>query len=491
MNPFTLYQDDGSSDPQYRATVESVKASIARPPCECDDCQNGFYTVKEQYSPGLSYRRRLFDEEAERCVLSAGEDIHRRQASLTKRINIYGDVLLNRWKKRSQAKRGALLKEAAPELEEDQWLLPRYIYLRERLYIHARSPTRRRQLLLPWLNVQVMKTNPAVLFALLHYRTAYSPQHWAAFDSRQLTLGWAAGFFDVDFSAKCVVMYGDQYGSLVDWEEKAAHRADTLGFPRAMLVLEAQAFLMEVLCSVVERILDGVDPSQPSRVEKWRDLVSHEAFRETGVVEFWSPYTNQAFSQPPEFDSNYLLTLAKTRLDETRDHLWYLQCDAAYMRRHQNTIGFLKREASANTQEALTEDPLDWCLVQLRAKPDDQRAFDHAMLFAMLQDHLSSNPSERKRLDEIIYQTLSDLSICHEMLLAVRFHRPQNAARTVQEVSATEDRESWKPRRSESYKEDLGLLQDIGTSLIRDFYLAKPLSKNCINPQEEIVTIER
>jgi hypothetical protein len=35
--------------------------------------------------------------------------------------------------------------------------------------------------------------------------------------------------------------------------------------------------------------------------------------------------------------------------------------------------------------------------------------FDHAILFAMLQDHLSSNPPERKRLDETIYQTLSDL----------------------------------------------------------------------------------
>ncbi|KAH7116366.1 hypothetical protein EDB81DRAFT_819176 [Dactylonectria macrodidyma] len=57
--------------------------------------------------------------------------------------------------------------------------------------------------------------------------------------------------------------------NMVDWEEKAAHRADTLGFPRATLVLEAQAYLMGVLCSIMERILDGVDPSQPPRVEKW------------------------------------------------------------------------------------------------------------------------------------------------------------------------------------------------------------------------------
>lgn len=66
-----------------------------------------------------------------------------------------------------------------------------------------------------------------------------------------------------------------------------------------MLILKAQAYLMEVLCSIMEKILDGVDALQPARVKKWRDLVSHEAFRDTGAVEFWSPYTNQAFSQPP------------------------------------------------------------------------------------------------------------------------------------------------------------------------------------------------
>ncbi|KAG5744545.1 hypothetical protein H9Q70_012752 [Fusarium xylarioides] len=103
MNPFTLYQDDKSSPPQYSATVKSVEASIAPPPCKCVDCQNGFYTVKGQYNPGLSYHRRLSNNEAKRSVLSAMGDIHYHQ-----------------WKKRSQAKREALLKEAAPELKEDQ-----------------------------------------------------------------------------------------------------------------------------------------------------------------------------------------------------------------------------------------------------------------------------------------------------------------------------------------------------------------------------------
>ncbi|EWZ30353.1 uncharacterized protein FOBCDRAFT_281813 [Fusarium oxysporum Fo47] len=200
--------------------------------------------------------------------------------------------------------------------------------------MHARSPTRRRQLLLTWLNVQVIKTDLAVLFALLHYRTAYTPQSWAAFNSRQFTLGWAAEYFDVGFFAKCFVMYGDRHGSLVDWEAKAAHRADTFGYPRVMLVLEVQAYLLEVLCNVVDKILEGVDPLQPPGAEKWYHLVSHEAFRETGAVGFWSTYTNQAFSHPPMFNCDYLLTLAKSRLYVAGDHLWYLQCDSAYMRRH-------------------------------------------------------------------------------------------------------------------------------------------------------------
>ncbi|KAH8659697.1 hypothetical protein BGZ61DRAFT_464929 [Ilyonectria robusta] len=369
-------------------------------------------------------------------------------------------------------------------------------------------------------------------------------------------------------------MYRERYGSLVDWEEKAAHRADTLG----------AGYLMEVLCSIVAKILDGVDNSQPPRIDKWINLISNAAFRETGVVE-WTPHTNQAFSPPPELDSKYLVSLAKTRLDATGDHLWYLQCDATYIRRHlklmfateifkkasdtqkgvmvtqrirykvrshhlwrwiemecrhvdaarerfrdstypgttlpvsydralgalelllvnqviyrasclrellpyvpglqehwifepgaklPNAIGVLRQKKSANTQECLANDRLYWCLVQLLAKPDDQRTFDHSMLFAMLQEHMSNNPSERARLDEVIYQLLSDLATCHEMLMAVRFHRPQNAARTFKEVKETEDRHVWRWLRSRSSNvEDFGDPQGIGMSLFKDFYLAK------------------
>ncbi|PNP76800.1 hypothetical protein FNYG_09904 [Fusarium nygamai] len=135
------------------------------------------------------------------------------------------------------------------------------------------------------------------------------------------------------------------------------------------------------------------------------------------------------------------------------------------------TIGLLKRITPPNTQEALTNDPLDWCLVQLQGKPDTPLTFDHAMLFAMLRDHLSSNPSERKRLDEITYQILSDLSTCHEMLIAVRSHRPHTTLGTLDGVLATEHQGFWKIRRQLAINEEV--FKGIGTAFVEEFYHAK------------------
>lgn len=59
------------------------------------------------------------------------------------------------------------------------------------------------------------------------------------------------------------------------------------------------------------------------------------------------------------------------------------------------------------------------------------------------------------------------------MLTAVRFHRPQNAPRTVEEVKKTEDRHAWRRRpRFRGDVEDSGDPQGMGMSLVKNFYLA-------------------
>ncbi|KAL4779955.1 hypothetical protein BJX76DRAFT_361289 [Aspergillus varians] len=89
----------------------------------------------------------------------------------------------------------------------------------------------------------------------------------------------------------------------------------------------------------------------------------------------------------------------------------------------------------------------------------------------MLYEHLSNNPSEKNRLDEVILQALLDLSTYHEMLASVRFHRPQNTPKMIQEVRKTEDRPSWT---TVNIPHDPSYLQRIGVPLIKDFYLVKP-----------------
>ncbi|KAH8162604.1 hypothetical protein CIB48_g5643 [Xylaria polymorpha] len=332
MRPF---QRVPGTECSFGSTYEAVDAAIGHPPCSCPDCQNGFYQKEEQYSPEFSYRFRLSDDEARRLCKGYMEQVEANRLRLSSRLALHADVVMSQWRKRSQEKREAVLRAAAPDMSETPWMLPLYSYDPDRKLIDTRSSSRRYKLLLPWLNIEVLKKNPAVLYALLHYRTLYTPQSWAAFDSRQLTISWACGWLDVDFSPKCVIMHGARYGELVKWEEAAAHRGDILGFPRARLVLEAQALLLATLCGIVDRLLENVDDSQPPRTEKWRDLTANAAFKFTGEVEFWSQYTNPAFSIPPPaiLDIEHLLSLAKTRLDATADHLWNLQCKTGSVRR--------------------------------------------------------------------------------------------------------------------------------------------------------------
>jgi hypothetical protein len=67
-----------------------------------------------------------------------------------------------------------------------------------------------------------------------------------------------------------------------------------------------------------------------------------------------------------------------------------------------------RRISQVNTKEPLDNYLIDWCVIQMMGSPDKQRNWDHALLFAMLQNHLAvSSSSERARFDEILYRRLS------------------------------------------------------------------------------------
>ncbi|KAF4778317.1 hypothetical protein HER10_EVM0003036 [Colletotrichum scovillei] len=570
---------------------EEVERSIRPPPHDCPNCQTGHYTESQQHTYSHSYHHSISDTSAINIASTYVKELQERRKHITNCLSSHADLLMSRWRKRSQEERRELLHKAVPELEEWQWIYSRYGYSVESFRYGERTVQRRRQLLVPWLNVEVLKTSPAVLFALLHYRTLYPPEDFATLDCRQMELSWVHGYFDVEFSAKCVVMSGPRYGEIVDWDAQQAHSGYTLGYPRARLVLEAQAVLMDVLSRITNEILEGADTASASaRTNKWRDLTSI-GFRHPRETELWSPYTNPAFSRPPKLDMGYILSMAQTRKEEAIDHLIDLQCDPGYLRRQikgyfktmlsraadteeaammvafhiymeyqryfwwywieveckhvrdlhdmfsdsthpgqpippkydlalgalelllanqvtERTVRFklllpwspgqakyyklpkrpgvplktiirgMSRDSNPNTKEALENDPLDWCLHQMVRKPDNQTQIDHAMLFAMIDDHLAkNNRKETARIDESLLREMADISALHESLISLRLNRPLNTYRELKDVRRTEKRGLWKylknkPKekpKEHSWQE----LKKLGKPLVDGFYKGK------------------
>ncbi|KAI4119290.1 MAG: hypothetical protein LQ345_000787 [Seirophora villosa] len=90
-------------------------------------------------------------------------------------------------------------------------------------------------------------------------------------------------------------------------------------------------------------------------------------------------------------------------------------------------------------------DRLDWIMLQVLGPPERKGRYDHAMLFALLEDRLAKSPAaERARLDQTLYDKLSDLAAMHELLVAVRLHRPMNADWSPDDLKKTEHRRLWR-----------------------------------------------
>lgn len=305
---------------------------------DCLPCNASYHAKHLQLRPEYSYHRHLSDEEAEDITSQLVSQIRDNRRHISGRLERHADVVISRWAKNgkhgSQQKRQNLLGEVAADLAKTPEDIIGFNYSHNQMSDITRSPQSRRMFLLPWLNVEVLKTTPDALLALLHCRTAYEPSEWAAFDGEQFKGYWEGGYFDCDFSLKTIVMYGEEYGSLADWNAEEIHRGDTVGFPFGVLVLEAQAHLMSFLRRALDAILQGIENSHPVRTEKWQQATAGGTFRRTNDIEPWSSYTRGAFCAPPKFDLAYWMSLAQSRREKTEDHLRALQCDPAYMRRY-------------------------------------------------------------------------------------------------------------------------------------------------------------
>ena len=202
-HPFKVVED-GKGGADIYIYMQTLDIVICTPPCACRNCEQGSYSLADQKSDCCKWHwSRLSDSEARQIASSYIKEAQAARTQLKQILDTKADLLMKLWHEKSHRKRQTLLGQIAPEIEESKWIMYRLSSMEdEQMPIDKRSLRRRRHLLLPWLSVEPLKTDPFVLYALWHYRTMYSAADWAAFDCRQIEMSWFSGYFDVDFSPK-------------------------------------------------------------------------------------------------------------------------------------------------------------------------------------------------------------------------------------------------------------------------------------------------
>ncbi|KAK4499654.1 hypothetical protein PRZ48_010172 [Zasmidium cellare] len=319
--------------PQYQAA--NVPAELFKPwPCKdnnCNDCDEHFRHIEDLYQQCLFYSKNVSEAEAKAVTSMLSSIAQHYQRRLKQNLEQHGDLFMSRWKKRDADKRAELLIRANKHLPE-QRVVTLYNLTESNGGQHDWRQSLSFAMLLPYLALDTLKENPNFIYALLHYRTEYSLEDWATFDLHQFWDPWKVGLLSIDFSPMCVIVHGTEYGKSIPFDGASVHRGDAVGFPRARLLLEAQAKLMQFLTKVFDLTLEGGDLDNPSSA-RWTAMC-HEGFQASGDVSQWSSYRNQPFCAPPLLDIDAIVSAAKLRFDAAADHFALLQTDPAYMRRY-------------------------------------------------------------------------------------------------------------------------------------------------------------
>jgi hypothetical protein len=523
------------------------------PPCSCHECQDHFYLRKEQLEHlQFCYSRKLSDLEARVSMTGDVEEIKTSHEYIKRVVQLHGDTILKVWRKRSPAKRASLLRLAEPEIADRKGFVmePTVARLDNKSDWHPH----RKRFLIPFIDIETLTKNPATFVGLVNARAHSLPEEWALYDSEQLRSSWGIGAFRIAFHGGAVVMHGSDYGKLVPWDKKAAHRCDIIGYPRGSLIIEAQATLLRFLRRAVEQLLEGLAADSPEFCAKWNEIIQH-GLKLNNANANWSKFVHQPFTAAPQFEIEDIVSQAKLRLNATSDHLWLLQTEPAYLRRylrklsqarivsdlksdemhiciilseligdiemnwywrailaeleqlrrllsleeHQprpglplsrpvdRALGALEvylvnlvltrgRELHAGLSQrpgfeflynfkteregvgiigtarvkkeylkgAHQSQRLWFLLMKLIEPPDDAKRYRYSMILDLLEDHLAtSNRQERGRLDDILFEKLSDYLVLQEMLWTIRFHRPKNTIRELAECRQSERRLAW------------------------------------------------
>ncbi|KAK5740631.1 hypothetical protein LTR17_004436 [Elasticomyces elasticus] len=308
-------------------------------------------------------------------VDSANKDL----ALVRERISTHGDALLKRWTRRSVKKRAELVLKAMPEASSDNFAWARMQNDLARsfsAFLHECRSTSaggakaaqklqdlssayegrsRKMHLLPYCDAQTLSEDPMALLSLLHHRTNSDSADWVTFDMEQTELAFEALIACPPYNPHAVVMYGTHYGRLIPWNKQSSHRLDIIGYPRAVVILEAQSVLAEFVRTMVDLILENdIEVAQQGRPQ-WNALVT-SSFQ-------WTPgplsRRLDAFNAPPQYDLEAVVRMLEERHRAMVDEIEGLQSDPVYFRDH------IRRIQDSKFHNQLAEDQREFFALHL------------------------------------------------------------------------------------------------------------------------------
>jgi hypothetical protein len=345
------------SYPSYTLTS---KAALPTCPETCETCAQHYLPKSKDWNPeNLRPMVPHSDIEAAHITSDYVKCINADRDTLRTKLNMDADLLLKRWQRKSIEKRAAVVRTAMPEIHarrfHNAWLLYEQKRAMEEHWstlnkkkLEARScdqsmsdamqamqihnDSHRKQHLLPFIDVETLSQDPMSLLALLHYRSDPDIADWVMHDFQQLRVGFNWTMGPPAFNPHCVIMYGTHFGRLIPWNKQSAHRHGIIGYPRAVLILEAQAALFAFLRKTVELLLEPDARETAAGHQQWDVLVQSD-FGKISPTPLRCRST-EAFRSPPQLDMAAIVESLTEQNEAIFDELWLLQTDSQYFRAH-------------------------------------------------------------------------------------------------------------------------------------------------------------
>lgn len=344
------------SYPSYTLTS---KAALPTCPETCKTCAQHYLPGSNGWNPA-DPRPMIAHSDTEAAQITADyvKSINADRDAIRARLDLDADLLLKRWLRKSVDKRATVVRTAMPDVLARRFQTARLFYEQRRVAkgywstldkkkrsrgfdqymteglqaFKIHNDAHRKQHLLPFIDIESLSQDHMSLLALLHYRSDSDITDWVMHDFEQLRIGFNWTFGPPSFNPHCVIMYGIHFGRLIPWNKQSAHRLDIIGYPRAVLILEAQATLFAFLRKTVEILLEPGLQETVSGHQQWDALVQSD-FGKIGPTPLDCRRT-EAFRSPPRLDMVAIVECLNEQTDVMFDELWLLQTDPEYFRDH-------------------------------------------------------------------------------------------------------------------------------------------------------------